>query len=107
MSVLEVIAILKPNKGKEDRVQELLGGVSKIVEANETGTLRYQLHKEISGDPPTFVVIETYKDVSALKAHGKFPEFKEMGRKFAKENLLREKMAVYPVKAVAGFPSKL
>jgi len=77
MSVLEVIAILKPNKGKEDRVsiprdgcfhgksdidqvQELLGGVSKIVEANETGTLRYQLHKEISGDPPTFVVIETY-----------------------------------------------
>jgi len=48
-----------------------------------------------------------YKDVSALKAHGKFPEFKEMGRKFAKENLLREKMAVYPVKAVAGFPSKL
>jgi quinol monooxygenase YgiN len=82
--LLEVIAILKPNKGKEDRVslsphlfsymlficrpntyqvQELLGGVAKIVEANETGTLRYQLHKQISGDPPTFVVIETYETV--------------------------------------------
>jgi hypothetical protein len=48
-----------------------------------------------------------YKDISALKAHGKFPEFKEMGRKFAKEGLLRSPMEVYPVKAVAGFASKL
>jgi hypothetical protein len=53
------------------------------------------------------IKLSRYKDISALQAHGKFPEFKEMGRKFAKEGLLREAMQVYPVKPVAGFPSKL
>jgi len=105
MSV-EVIAVLKPNKGKENRIQELLGATAKIVEAQEKGTLRYQLHKQTSGDPANFVVIESYGSIDALKAHGKFPEFKDMGRKFAKEQLLRSPMEVYILKPVAGFGTR-
>jgi quinol monooxygenase YgiN len=42
------------------QIIELLGGISKIVKERETGTLRYQLHRQTSGDPPTLVVIEKY-----------------------------------------------
>jgi len=104
---IDIVAILKPAQGKADRVIELLGGISKIVQQKEAGTLRYQLHKQTTGDPPILVVIEKYKDAAAIKEHGAFPQFKEMGRAFKREGLLSEPMQVIAMKPVAGFASRL
>jgi len=104
---VDIVAILKPAPGKVDRIIELLGGISKIVKERETGTLRYQLHRQTTGDPPTLVVIEKYRDPAAIKEHGTFPQFKDMNRAFKREGLLAEPMQVIVLKPVAGFASRL
>jgi quinol monooxygenase YgiN len=40
-------------------VEELLTIAAKAVKANEPGTLRYHLQREVKGDAPTFVMLET------------------------------------------------
>jgi hypothetical protein len=75
-SPFDVIAIIMPKPGKADRVhiphppsttspahskqvQELLTIAAKAVKENEPGTLRYHLQREVKGDAPTFVMLET------------------------------------------------
>lgn len=41
------------------QVEELLTIAAKAVKANEPGTLRYHLQREVKGDAPTFVMLET------------------------------------------------
>jgi len=49
----------------------------------------------------------SYKDVNSIKAHGKFPEFKQMREIFEKEGLTTAKMEVYVVSSVGGVKSRL
>jgi quinol monooxygenase YgiN len=50
-----------------------------------------------------------YKDAEALKAHGKFPEFKEMNRTLVKEGLLdpAKKTEVHVMSSIGGLKSRL
>lgn len=41
------------------QVQELLTETAKYVKDKEPTTLRYHLQRELSGDAPTFVMLET------------------------------------------------
>ncbi|KAF2252903.1 hypothetical protein BU26DRAFT_515323 [Trematosphaeria pertusa] len=102
----DIIAVIEPKPGKANRVEELLKTTAKAVQANEPGTLRYQVNRETKGDAPTFVMLETYKDQASLKAHGGSKDFKELGRAF-KEDLLAAPMKVLFTKAVGGYASKL
>lgn len=73
----DIIALITPKPGKADRVTssfyidivrlltvkkvvELLQIAAAAVKANEPGTLRYHVHREIKGDAPTIVMLETY-----------------------------------------------
>lgn len=42
------------------QIQELLDTAAEAVKANEPGTLRYHLQREVKGDAPTFIMLETY-----------------------------------------------
>jgi len=103
---IELVAILHPAAGKADRILELMGGVAKIVHEKEPGTLKYNLLKQ-TGDNPKIVVVEKYKDEAALKAHGKFPEFRESNKTMKKENLLTGPTQIYILKSAGGFASRL
>ncbi|KAF1948938.1 hypothetical protein CC80DRAFT_485268 [Byssothecium circinans] len=103
----DVIALIYPKPGKADRVEELLKTAAAAVKANEPGTLKYQINRETNGDAPTFIMLETYKDQTALKVHGGTDYFKDMGRKMKQEELLAAPMKVLFTKEVGGFASKL
>jgi quinol monooxygenase YgiN len=79
----EIIAMLKPKPGSADRVrvkltsyheqtinapqvEELLNIAANDVKANEPGTSRYHLQREVKGDAPTFLIFETYVIVRSL-----------------------------------------
>ncbi|QDS76043.1 hypothetical protein FKW77_005341 [Venturia effusa] len=104
---VDIIAIITPKPGKADRVQELLTATAKYVQEKEPTTLRYHLQREVSGDAPTFVMLETYKDKASIAVHGGSQPFKELGRAFKQENLLSKPMQVIFSKPVGGFASRL
>jgi len=106
-SPLDVIAIITPKPGKAGRVQEILTTAAKAVKANEPGTLRYHLQREVKGDAPIFILLETYENQAAIEAHGKSEAFKTLGRTMKQEDLLAEPMKVLFTKAVGGYSSKL
>lgn len=99
---IELVAVLTPTSGQADRVLELMSGVAKKVLEKEPGTLKYHLLKQM-GENPKVLVVEKYKDSAALKAHGQFPEFKDMNRTFKKEGLLNGTTQIFAAKGVAGF----
>ncbi|KIW04900.1 hypothetical protein, variant [Verruconis gallopava] len=80
--------------------------MSKHVQANEPGTLKYHLQVETKGDAPSIFVLERYKDKASLGAHGSSPEFKAFQKTLAKEGLLAE-FKVYYTKGFGGFASRL
>ncbi|KAF2095573.1 hypothetical protein NA57DRAFT_44453 [Rhizodiscina lignyota] len=102
-----IVAVISPAAGKVDRVQELLSAHAEYVKQNESGTLKYHLHKQIGSKTPDLVMIEEYTDKSAIGVHGAAPKFKEMGRTLKKEGLLAKPMDVKILEAVGGFASKL
>ncbi|KAH8711785.1 hypothetical protein GQ44DRAFT_689958 [Phaeosphaeriaceae sp. PMI808] len=104
---IDIIALLTPSPGKADRVEELLRQAAADVKANEPGTLRYHLQRETKGDSPTFIMLETYRDMAAIQTHSKSEASKTLGRIMKKEGLLAAPMKVIFTKEVAGFASKL
>jgi len=48
-----------------------------------------------------------YVDMAAIKAHGKFPEFKEANKQMVKENLLAGKTEVHLMAVSGGMASRL
>jgi quinol monooxygenase YgiN len=107
---------------------ELLNEVSKYVEKNEPGTLKYQINKEVNKKSGVEEVImiersvpfsnsaalrdrsdipQSYKDKAALGAHGSSKEFKAFQKKLQEEDLVGGPMQLKFVKDVGGFASRL
>jgi hypothetical protein len=58
---LDIVAILTPNAGKEDRLEELLINLAASVQKSEPDVARYVATKVIGREgTPEFVVIERY-----------------------------------------------
>jgi len=76
--VIVLIAMLKAQKGKEKKVEEILRGMVPSVQ-NEKGTLKYILHRSRK-DPTEFLFYEEYVDQAALDFHGGTSYFKDLGR---------------------------
>lgn len=57
----DVLAFLTPKPGAAARVEEILVQAAAAVQANEPGTLRYHLHKEVNakGEVGALIVMET------------------------------------------------
>ncbi|KAF2847577.1 antibiotic biosynthesis monooxygenase-like protein [Plenodomus tracheiphilus IPT5] len=104
---IDVVALITPKPGKADRVQELLSAAAASVKDHEPGTLRYHLQREVSGDAPVFVMLETYADKAAIETHGKSETYKALGRALKEEDLLAEPLKVLFTKEVGGFASRL
>ncbi|KAF2133074.1 hypothetical protein P153DRAFT_364295 [Dothidotthia symphoricarpi CBS 119687] len=104
---IDVIALLTPNPGKADRVEELLTSAAASVKANEPGTLKYHLQRETKGEAPRFFVLETYEDKAALATHAKTEYFAALGKAIREEELLVKPMEVFVTRGVGGFESKL
>ena len=71
-------AMVKAQKGKEKKVEEILRGMIPNVQ-NEKGTLKYILHRS-QKDPTEFMFYEEYVDQAALTLHGGTSYFKDLGK---------------------------
>ena len=76
--MIVLIAMLKAQKGKEKKVEDILRGMIPSVQ-NEKGTLEYILHRS-QKDPTEFLFYEEYADQAALDFHGRTSYFKDLGR---------------------------
>jgi quinol monooxygenase YgiN len=74
--MIVLIAMVKAQKGKEKKVEEILRGMVPGVQ-NEKGTLKYILHRSRK-DPTELLVYEEYVDQAALDFHGGTSYFKDM-----------------------------
>ncbi|RFU33889.1 hypothetical protein B7463_g2422, partial [Scytalidium lignicola] len=109
MSQVELLAIITPNPGKTDRVVELLKGMSEYVKANEPGTLRYHIHREVNkkSGVEEVIMLETYTDKKALAAHGSSARFKAFGKQLKDEGLVQGPMNLKFLKVEGGFAARL
>ncbi|KAM3080911.1 hypothetical protein ACMFMG_004871 [Clarireedia jacksonii] len=109
MSEINIIAIVYPRVGKTDRLVELLNGVSQHVKDNEPGTLRYEVNREVNKKDGVeqVIMLETYKDNEAVKAHVGSEKFKEFQKTLKDEDLLSEPMSLKFIKPAGGFSSRL
>lgn len=77
--MIAVIARIPVQADKKEEalevVRELMAGV-----ADEEGTLHYTLNID-KKDPNTFIFMERYQDMDALKAHGATPHFQKFMEK--------------------------
>ncbi|KAF1986775.1 hypothetical protein K402DRAFT_66262 [Aulographum hederae CBS 113979] len=109
---IETIATISPTAGKEDRVEQLLREVIDHVTANEKDVLKYQLLRQVDvgrkgeGGLVEFVMLETYANLQAAKAHGDSEVLKRVMEMLQVEELLRKPLNVMIVKAVAGFAER-
>jgi quinol monooxygenase YgiN len=74
-SMLGLIANIPVQEGKVEEAIEMFGELM-IKVAEEEGTLSYTLNRS-NKDPNTLVVMERYKDKTALDFHSTTPHFKE------------------------------
>ena len=68
-------------KIKPEKRDEFLQVVKPLVEGSqaEEGNIRYDLY-ELTTEPNTFVVLEEWKDMDAIKFHNETSHFKEWGK---------------------------
>ncbi len=78
---LTVVAELTAKPGREDELRNLLLSVIGPVREEE-GCIQYDLHVSTT-DPASFVFYENWKDLDALKSHGRSPHMKAFGAKAA------------------------
>jgi quinol monooxygenase YgiN len=67
MTDFEVIALFTPADGQDDAVHAGLAGLVAPSRA-EPGNRGYAVRR-LSGTPPRYAVIETYRDAAAFEAH--------------------------------------
>lgn len=77
-----MIAIIARIPVKEEKRAEAIEAFKQLISevAKEEGTLSYTLNVS-PNDPNTLVVLERYKDQSALNAHSSTPHFKAFSAK--------------------------
>ncbi len=68
-------AALTVQDGKQAEFEAVFKDLAAQVRANEPGNLEYTLTKK-RGSTTEYVVIEHYRDASALEAHGKSDHFR-------------------------------
>ncbi|KAJ5864423.1 uncharacterized protein N7529_006339 [Penicillium soppii] len=73
MSEINVTAVLTPKPEKFEEVATLVSEVIKQVQEHEPGTLLYYAFQ--IKDKNEIVIVERYKDQSAVQAHVKAPYF--------------------------------
>jgi quinol monooxygenase YgiN len=78
MAMIVLIAMLRAQKGKVKKLEEILRGMIPAVQ-NEKGTLKYILHRSRK-DPAEFLFYEEYVDQAALDFHGGTSYFKDLGK---------------------------
>jgi quinol monooxygenase YgiN len=67
MTQVSVVAVFTPKAGQSTVVEETLRGMVRPTR-NEPGCTRYELYQS-AGSDPRFVLLEAYKDQSALEFH--------------------------------------
>ena len=77
-----IIATIKVQEGKNSEFETVFSELSKQVLANEEGCLFYALHRT-KGDPQVYKVLEQYKTMEDVKAHGETEYFKAAGAQLA------------------------
>ena len=80
--MISLIFRMKIKEGTEDQALELLGKMAESVQAQESGTLAYLIHRS-QEDPSEIVFFEVYDDDDALQAHGQTPHMGEFRASFA------------------------
>ena len=83
--MIRVVAIVTAQPGRREELLTAFRALVPLVRA-EVGCIEYQPTIDAEGSPAkmgadSFVVIETWADADALKAHGVAPHMKDYGRR--------------------------
>ncbi|MCJ1476687.1 hypothetical protein MMC13_005355 [Lambiella insularis] len=100
---VDLVAIMTPAPGKSERMKEELLKFSKMVHEKEPETLRYHLHQEEGGD---FVLIERYLNQRAFENHMTSPDFQNLMKLGAEEQLLSKPPELKKLTPIGGYESK-
>ncbi|KAK5079595.1 hypothetical protein LTR70_009276 [Exophiala xenobiotica] len=91
--VLDVIVIITPAKGKETRVEELIGQQVEGIKKNEPGVLFDRCYRRTDLDDGTeFVIVQRYKDEAAYNAHFHTEHRKDLPATIRDEELMGKPM---------------
>lgn len=74
-----VIATIKVQQNRNSEFEALFGNLTAQVLENEEGCTFYALHRS-KADPQVYKVLEQYKTMQDLAAHGKTEYFLEAGK---------------------------
>ncbi|TVY76007.1 hypothetical protein LSUE1_G005492 [Lachnellula suecica] len=102
---IDLVAIITPNKGKTDRIVELLQGVAEYVKKSEPGTIKYEIARSFNkaAGVEEVIMLESYKDKASLGIHGNSTEFKAFNKKLQDEGLVTAPMQLKITKPAGGF----
>ncbi|EMC91283.1 hypothetical protein BAUCODRAFT_152560 [Baudoinia panamericana UAMH 10762] len=103
MSEINIVAILYPVQGKEERMKELVAKMAKDVHEKEDYTLRYIMTEQLGVETPDIVMIETYKSKEAADQHTKTSHFKSLFSTMESEHLMAKPPYIAQTISKAGF----
>jgi quinol monooxygenase YgiN len=101
MAKVSVIATLKAKPEKADELAAAFEDVFVHIDANESGTEHYVLHRSTI-DPNVFVVTEIYTDQAAFDAHATSDAMAALGPLFGEWLESFDLQVAVPVKAAKG-----
>lgn len=91
-------ALVYPQAGKMDRLKEIMNQVIASVQEDEPNALRYQVFLgSRPGGEPIMILIEKYKDQTALDQHRQGPQLVELRRVAAEESLFARPPEIIPL----------
>ncbi|KAF9872630.1 hypothetical protein CkaCkLH20_09809 [Colletotrichum karsti] len=103
--IIDLTAVITPKPGKAEKVFELFSNCVNYSEANEPGTLRYEIHRGLqdkNGGLEEFVVRETYADEDAMNKHMVGPDVVALVKAMETGDLV-ENVKVIHTKPGAGY----
>lgn len=103
MAPINVVAIMTPAPGKEDRLKSLIGELTTKVHDNEPNVSRYMATEAKDKDGLKIVFIEQYQDEEANKRHVGMPHFKSFFKSLQSEGLLATAPQILRSTAFSGY----
>ncbi|KAI9810762.1 MAG: hypothetical protein M1827_006100 [Pycnora praestabilis] len=105
---VDIVAIITPAAGKEERLINLLKDLAQSVLKDEPGALMYHLHQEAKPDgTQELVMIEKHKDQAAYDHHMTADGFQSLSKIIGEEKLLGGPLVIKKLKPIGGFASRL
>ncbi|GAB1730122.1 hypothetical protein NU195Hw_Modified_212t1 [Hortaea werneckii] len=87
-SEVSIVAIVKPNPGKLERLKEVISKAIEWIRDNEPDTLEFSLYECASEDGVQLSMVEKYASQAAMVRHEASEHYQEFFKSMTDENLI-------------------